>query len=65
MGADIGFSHALQYGKLVRLSGADAASSPISVGVFSFSQQECEQILHGCQGDFGAYRRIFPAPGGE
>ncbi len=62
--AHIGFSHMLQYGKLARLCGADASVFPNYGGRFSFSQDECRQILHGCQGDFGGYRRIFPAPGG-
>jgi ribulose-bisphosphate carboxylase large chain len=62
--ANIGLSHLLQYGKLVRLSGADASIFPNYGGRFSFSREECNQILHGCLDEFCAYRRIFPAPGG-
>lgn len=61
---DIGFSHAVQYGKLVRLSGADSSVFPNYGGRFSFSKEECQSIRTGCLDEFNTFKSIFPAPGG-
>jgi ribulose-bisphosphate carboxylase large chain len=64
MSPSAGITHRLQYGKLVRLSGADLSIFPNFGGRFSFSQEECRQIKQGCLEPMGTYRPIFPAPGG-
>ncbi|MEN6436101.1 MAG: RuBisCO large subunit C-terminal-like domain-containing protein [Anaerolineaceae bacterium] len=60
----IGFSHAVQYGKLMRLAGYDMSVFPYQGGRFSFSHEDCRNILNGCLQPFGSYANIFPAPGG-
>jgi ribulose-bisphosphate carboxylase large chain len=59
-----GFSHYLLYGYLPRLAGADMVIFPVFGGRFSFSEDECEEIVDGCSVDLGPIKPAFPAPGG-
>jgi ribulose-bisphosphate carboxylase large chain len=61
---DIGLSHAVQYGKLSRLCGADSSVFPNYGGRFSFTKEECLSIKHSCLESFNSFKPIFPAPGG-
>lgn len=59
-----GMSHRALYGQLMRLAGADASVFPNFGGRFSFSREECEEIVKGCREDIGGLKSILPAPGG-
>lgn len=59
-----GISHAVLFGQLARLAGADATIYPNFGGRFSFSRTECEEIAAACAAPLGAIRPIFPSPGG-
>lgn len=59
-----GFSHAALFGQLQRLAGADAAIYPNYGGRFGFTREECAEIAQSCRVPMGAYRTIFPTPGG-
>jgi ribulose-bisphosphate carboxylase large chain len=59
-----GFSHAVLFGQLQRLAGADASIYPNYGGRFAFSREECARIAHGCRAPLGNYQPIFPTPGG-
>jgi ribulose-bisphosphate carboxylase large chain len=61
---DNGFSHFALYGQLQRIAGADASIYPNFGGRFSFSREECVDIVRGCTGPFGGTLPIFPTPGG-
>ena len=59
-----GMSHGVLFGQLARLAGADATIFPNFGGRFSFSREECADIVRGTQEPMGRLRPIFPAPGG-
>lgn len=59
-----GISHYAMYGQLMRMAGADAAIYPNFGGRFSFSQDECRQIVEGTNVEMGHLKPIFPSPGG-
>jgi ribulose-bisphosphate carboxylase large chain len=59
-----GMSHRVIFGQLARLAGADATIFPNFGGRFSFSREECRDIVIGTQEPMGAIKSIFPAPGG-
>jgi ribulose-bisphosphate carboxylase large chain len=59
-----GMSHGVIFGQLARLGGADATIFPNFGGRFSFSREECRDIVHGASVPMGHLRSIFPAPGG-
>lgn len=59
-----GFSHFATYGQLQRLFGADASVFPSWGGRFSFSKEECLEIVDGTQTAMGTLKEIFPTPGG-
>ncbi|MCX8063288.1 MAG: RuBisCO large subunit C-terminal-like domain-containing protein [Anaerolineales bacterium] len=59
-----GMSHYLLFGQLARLSGADIVIFPNYGGRFSFSEQDCHQILLGATDPLGEIKSIFPAPAG-
>ena len=59
-----GMSHGVIFGQLARLGGADATIFPNFGGRFSFSREECRDIVHGASVPMGQLRSIFPAPGG-
>jgi ribulose-bisphosphate carboxylase large chain len=59
-----GISHGVIFGQLARLAGADATIFPNFGGRFSFSREECADIVHGTAEPMGELKTIFPAPGG-
>lgn len=59
-----GIAHFALYGQLARLAGADATIYPNFGGRFSFSRDECENIVQGTKVAMGSIRTIFPSPGG-
>ena len=59
-----GISHAVLYGQLVRLAGADVSIFPNFGGRFSFTREECIEIARGCAGTLGSLKTIFAAPAG-
>ncbi len=61
---DGGISHGALYGQINRLAGADVTIFPNYGGRFSFSQDECRDIVDGCTRPMGALKTIFPAPAG-
>ncbi|MFI5368152.1 MAG: RuBisCO large subunit C-terminal-like domain-containing protein [Spirochaetia bacterium] len=62
--AESGISHAVLYGQLMRLAGADATVFPNYGGRFSFSREQCAGIAALCAEEMGGLRPILPAPGG-
>jgi ribulose-bisphosphate carboxylase large chain len=59
-----GISHGVIFGQLARLAGADATIFPNFGGRFSFSREECADIVQGTVEPMGNLKTIFPAPGG-
>ena len=59
-----GFSHALYYGQIHRLMGADAVVFPNFGGRFGFSQAECQSIARAGLGPMDHLKPMIPAPGG-
>ncbi len=59
-----GMSHGVIFGQLARLAGADATIFPNFGGRFSFSREECSEIVQGTTLPMGHLKSIFPAPGG-
>ncbi len=59
-----GMSHGVIFGQLARLAGADATIFPNFGGRFSFSRDECIDIVEGTRYPMGQLKPIFPAPGG-
>jgi ribulose-bisphosphate carboxylase large chain len=59
-----GMSHGVIFGQLARLAGADATIFPNFGGRFSFSREECKDIVEGTALPMGNLKTIFPAPGG-
>ncbi len=59
-----GLSHGVLYGLLMRLAGADMSVFPNYGGRFSFSKNDCRDIISGCTTSFSGINRIFPSPGG-
>jgi len=63
-GREHGIPHRALFGHLARLAGADASIYPNFGGRFSFSREECGNIVQGCSENLGRLRPIFPMPGG-
>ncbi|MBL1421890.1 MAG: ribulose 1,5-bisphosphate carboxylase [Alphaproteobacteria bacterium] len=61
---DTGFSHAMMFGKIQRLCGADISVFPNVGGRFGFSELECRSIAIACKSDDGIGKPIMPSPGG-
>ena len=61
---EAGISHSALFGQLVRLAGADATIYPNYGGRFSFSQEECQEIVAASSKPWGDLKPIFPTPGG-
>ncbi len=61
---DTGFSHAMMFGVLQRLAGADISIFPNVGGRFGFTASECRSIAELCVDPTGIGRTIFPSPGG-
>jgi ribulose-bisphosphate carboxylase large chain len=59
-----GISHGVIFGVMARLAGADASIFPNFGGRFSFSQEECRELVDGCRTPMGNMKPIFPCPGG-
>ncbi len=59
-----GLSHRLVFGQLPRLAGADATIYPNWGGRFSFTQQDCRDIVAGAIDPMNHYNPIFSMPGG-
>jgi ribulose-bisphosphate carboxylase large chain len=59
-----GISHGVIFGQLARMAGADATIFPNFGGRFSFSREECKEIVKGTAVPMGHMKSIFPAPGG-
>lgn len=62
--SDSGISHRVLFGQFPRLAGADASIYPNFGGRFSFSEQECLNIVRGTESPMGHLKDIFPSPGG-
>ena len=60
----LGFTHAMMFGVLQRLSGADISIFPNVGGRFGFSADECRSIADACRAKEGIGRPILPSPGG-
>ncbi len=59
-----GISHGALYGQLNRLAGADACIFPSSGGRFSFTPDDCRDLVDGTEGPMGGIAPIFPVPAG-
>ncbi len=59
-----GFAHAVIFGQLQRLAGADISVYPNYGGRFGFTREECDSISKSCRARMGNYLPIFPSPGG-
>ena len=59
-----GISHHVLFGQLARLAGADAAIFPSFGGRFSFSEQDCRDIMEGTEIGMENIKPIFPVPAG-
>jgi ribulose-bisphosphate carboxylase large chain len=59
-----GISHYALFGQIARLAGADATIYPNYGGRFSFTREECQQIVAGARDPLGHLVPIFPTPGG-
>jgi ribulose-bisphosphate carboxylase large chain len=61
---DTGYSHAVLFGTLMRLMGADISVFPNFGGRFGFSEEACASIASACTSAQGHGRPILPSPGG-
>lgn len=59
-----GIAHGVLFGQLMRLAGADAVIYPNYGGRFSFSPDECRDIVRGTERAMGLLKAAFPTPGG-
>jgi ribulose-bisphosphate carboxylase large chain len=59
-----GIAHGALYGQINRLAGADGAIFPSYGGRFSFTPEQCRDIVRGATCDMGALAPIFPVPAG-
>ena len=60
-----GLAHGMLLGMLARLAGADATIFPSYGGRFSFSREQCRQIVDSTAADAGeGIKTIFPCPAG-
>ena len=59
-----GISHYMVFGQLPRLMGADASIFPNYGGRFSFTREDCLDIVHGATEPMSHMKPIFSAPGG-
>ena len=59
-----GLSHAVLYGRLNRLAGADAAIFPHLGGRFTFTAEDCRSIHASCTDAMAGLAPIFPVPAG-
>ncbi|MFH1264309.1 MAG: RuBisCO large subunit C-terminal-like domain-containing protein [Planctomycetota bacterium] len=59
-----GISHGSLYGRISRLAGADASIFPNYGGRFSFTVEECRDLVDGTACPMGPIEPIFPVPAG-
>lgn len=64
LSGETGFTHAMMFGTLQRLAGADISVFPNVGGRFGFSAQECTEIARACQDPGGIGPPMMPGPGG-
>ncbi|NEV63452.1 RuBisCO large subunit C-terminal-like domain-containing protein [Thiorhodococcus minor] len=64
LSADSGAAHGVLYGQLNRLGGADATIFPNWGGRFSYTEDECLDIVDGATREMGRIAPIFPVPAG-
>jgi len=62
--ASSGITHGSLYGLLNRLAGADATIFPNYGGRFSFTPEECRELVQGTIKPFCEIKPIFPVPAG-
>jgi ribulose-bisphosphate carboxylase large chain len=62
--AEHGISHGCLFGTIARIAGADATIYPNFGGRFSFSREECADIVRACIEPYECFAPIFPMPGG-
>lgn len=60
----LGFTHAMMFGFIQRLAGADISIFPNVGGRFGFNEAECLDIARACRDPGGVGQPIFPSPGG-
>jgi ribulose-bisphosphate carboxylase large chain len=59
-----GLAHGMLFGQLARLCGADGAIFPSYGGRFSFTREQCREIVESTGEPMEHLKRIFPCPGG-
>ena len=59
-----GIAHGALFGQIYRLAGADAVIFPSYGGRFSFSGEECLDLVAGTEMPMGAIEPVFPVPAG-
>lgn len=59
-----GIGHEVVYGVLPRLAGADATIFPSFGGRFSFTEDDCRDLVRGATGPLGSLAPVLPAPAG-
>lgn len=64
MNPNHGLSHGLTFGTLVRLSGGDFSIFPNHGGRFSFSREECKEVVRGCHSPLGEISSTSPTLAG-
>lgn len=64
MNPNHGFSHAITFGTLMRLSGADFSIFPNHGGRFSFTLEECKSVVASCLSGLGNIKTASPALAG-
>lgn len=64
LSGDNGISHGLVFGLMNRVAGADIAVFPSFGGRFSFSKEECGDIVNNLRREEDSFAKTFPAPAG-
>jgi ribulose-bisphosphate carboxylase large chain len=64
IGKNFGISKYAFFGQIARLAGADSSIFTNFGGRFSFSKQDCKDIVDGCNDPMGHIKPIFPTAGG-
>lgn len=59
-----GISHFALFGKLSRIAGADIVIFPNYESRFSFTENDCKEIILGCKIKMKNIKPVFPGPGG-
>ena len=64
VGKTAGIGHGALFGQINRLAGADVAIFPSFGGRFSFSKEECRDLVDGTERSMASMKPILPAPAG-